>query len=225
MRRICPLWLALLLAFAAFPRPAAATSQELRDKLHAVAADILNDTHHQPVTVGVFSPTGLPDTDSGPGIEQALTTELDRISPNIVQPKAKFEVKGDYAYAKSHDPKLADLKVIKITATVIDTEFAEEIARISNDATLDGTKTIAEIWQSSGALPKSGNKADRNEKIDELLKRPSCAIAGAEQTLVKSSTDSPYGVEISVRADGSIAAIAPPPPGLARRQGRGHGAA
>src|SRR5437870_3192613 len=98
--------LALALFVLSCPAPAWATS-ELRDKMSALAQDILKVTKQQAVTVGQFTPTGLPDVNSGPGLERLLATALG----TLARDDARFEVKGDYALVKSQlHPTLKEVR-------------------------------------------------------------------------------------------------------------------
>lgn len=189
-----PRHLALIAALLSVDASAAA-SNELRDKLQSLAANILKATRNQPVTVGVFSGTGLPETNSGPGIEGELRNALNQLLAGCVKDDATFEVKGDYAFAKSTDPKNAGLKVAKIKARLIDKETGEEVLglNVSLDLQLDGTRTIAELIQVSASLPPDGTKAERNRRLDEARKTPTVECHGS---LVSSSSGSLYQVEL-----------------------------
>ena len=181
------------------PRPVEA-SQEMRDKMELLADTILKATKNQPVSIGIFSPTDLPETNSGPGIEATLIDALGRKLPGSVRPDAKFEVKGDYAFAKSRDPQQQDLtKVIKIKARIVDKEFSDDILQIPLEITFDATKTIAEVLQVTVSLPADGTKQERNAKLDKARRAPEVEIGGTLQSLVSSSDGSPYAVELLVK--------------------------
>ncbi|MCA9093233.1 MAG: hypothetical protein KDA68_07075 [Planctomycetaceae bacterium] len=176
-------------------------SPELRDKLLGVAETILKVTKNEPVTVGVFSPTGLPDSNSGPGFEGALTDALNQISKGSVSPEAKIEIKGDYAYAKSQNPLSSGLKVIKLKVRIIDKEFAQDLADFDPiEVLLDGTNTIAEIVQITARIDPDGSKQSRNEELDQSFLAPKVHIHGPKGTLISSSPESPYAVEILTKS-------------------------
>lgn len=191
------LLLTVLFVATAF-RPATA-SPEVREKFRELADGVLKVTNGQPVAVGVFSQTSLRDTNAGPGLEQMLAFELNRLKPGIVRDDAKYEIKGDYAFAKSRDPAHEGLKVVKINIRVIDKEFAEELITFRPQVVLDHTRTVAEVLQITAALPPKGSKEQRNEKLDEHQNHPSVHVHGSGRTLVSSSPESPYAVEVLVK--------------------------
>jgi hypothetical protein len=204
----------VLILAAGDGRAAAAT--ELREKLGELAAEVLKATKNQPVSVGVFSPTGLPDANSGPGIEGVLRDELERLKKGVVQADAQFEVKGDYAFARSRDVAQGGLKVVKVTARIIDKEFSEELLTIPLKVELDHTQSLAAILQPTARLEPDaqkpgGTKAERNAEIDKRLTEPRVHIHGENQTLISSTPESPYAVELLVRPLDPLAGPDEPP--------------
>src|SRR6185295_9314029 len=137
--------LVVAIAISGLVPTSARASAEIREKMAKLAEEILKVTKGEAVTVGVFSPTGLPESNSGPGIEATLRLELELRKKGIVQPGAKFEIKGDYAYARTRDPKLAGLRVIKVSAELIDTEFAEKLLQVPLEVILDATSSVGQI--------------------------------------------------------------------------------
>lgn len=199
---------ALLSLAAAVPTRPAEASPEVREKFTELAKRIVDTTKGQPVTVGIFSQTGLPDSNAGPGLEGILTDELNRLQSGIVSVDAKYEVKGDYAYARPRGGDETGLKVIKVKVRIIEKEFSEDLLTVPLDVTLDQTRTVAEMLQVTASLPPEGSKTQRNQMLDQSLQRPSVHIHGPGRTLVSSSAGSPYSVEVLVRpaAGGSLAA-------------------
>lgn len=192
-------FIAAALSFAILTVDDAVASSETRSKFLALAQRILSETKNAAVSVGVFSQTGLNDSNAGPGLEQILTEELNRIIPGIVREDAKFVLKGDYAFAKTRNPADEGRKVIKITVRLIEKEFAEEVVRIPLHVQLGHTKTIAEILQVTASLPAKGSKAERQRRLDDANENPQVTIHGAGDTLVSSSPDSPYAVQLLVK--------------------------
>lgn len=188
--------LAVVLLLTVIASPAHATN-ELRNKLQLTAQNILKISRDQPVTVGQFSPTGLPDSNTGPGIEETLTKELEILSPGSVRANAKFEVKGDYAFVRSR--KSPELKEIKILVRLIDKEFGDEIANSRITTILTGTNSIAETLQLTAMLDPDGSKEERNKALDDTLKHPSVHIHGKNNTQISSSPRSEYAVEMLVK--------------------------
>lgn len=191
------LCLCLMLSLACVSPQAASASQELRDKLANIADSILKNTKQQAVTVGQFSPTGLPDTNNGPGIEQLLTKALEAKASGIVKADALFEVKGDYSLVNSKVN--SQLKVVKIITRLISKETGEELKELRVDAELTQNRTIAEVLQVTASLDPNGTQAERNKALEVKAKQPSVHLHGTNNTLISSTADSKYAVEMLVK--------------------------
>lgn len=178
-------------------------SEELRKEIAALAENILKNVKKQPVSVGQFTPTGLLASNAGPGLEEILRAELEARQKGVVQPNAKFEVKGDYALVKSKtDP---DQRVIKIVARIIDKDNGDELKDLLVQANLGGTREIAELVAATVNLPILGTKGQRNEAIQDRLASPRVYIDGS---MIRTNRDSPYGVELWVKPQVNAAASA-----------------
>jgi hypothetical protein len=188
----------ILLGALAAARPCAG-SAELRERFAVLAKEVLKTTKRQPVSVGVFSPTGLGDTNSGVGLEEVLRFELEREEKGIVRPDAKYEVKGDYAYARSRDERFKGLRVVKVIARVIEKEFSEAVLEAPLEVVLDGTRTIQEVLQVSAALDPDGKKEARNQDLDRAQQSPAVHVHEPGGTLVSSTPESSYAVEVLVK--------------------------
>ena len=88
----------------------------LDERLDQLAKKILETTQQKPVTLGVFSPTGLQGTNFGPGLRGRLQTALVAVKRGSVSGESNFVVKGDYAFAKNRDARdlPRDLSLIHI---------------------------------------------------------------------------------------------------------------
>lgn len=190
-------WLFLVIACVAHTPSATEASQELRDKLTGLADNILKNTKQQPVTIGQFTPTGLANTNNGPGIEQLLTQALNAKVEGIVKAGALFEVKGDYSLVASKvNP---ELKVIKIISRLFSIESGEELKELRLDVELSQNKTIAEVLQVTASLDPNGSQVQRNKEIQNKSTTPAVHIHGANNTLVSTTANSPYSVELLVK--------------------------
>jgi hypothetical protein len=183
-----------LVALVILAVPASArASRELREKMSALAKDVLKNTKNQPVTVGQFTPTGLQNSNSGPGLERILAAELGA----LVRDDALFEVKGDYALVSSRSAP--GLKEILIIARIIEKASGEERKELQLKSQLEGNNTIAEVIQVTASLPPDGSKEERNKEIVDRLKNPSVFIHGPGNTFISSKEGSPYAVELLVK--------------------------
>src|SRR5262249_31360026 len=156
-----------LAAALAIPGQASA-SKELRDGIARIAKEILANTKDQPVSVGQFTPTNLPGSNAGVGLEQLLKLELEALHRGIVQANALYEVKGDYALVSSETTP--GLKEIKILARLIQTDSGEELVRLRSQIRLTGTSTLAELIQLTAALPPSGTTTHSTNEIHQRLR-------------------------------------------------------
>jgi hypothetical protein len=213
VERLAPLLAILVLA--AIPGPAR-PSAELRARMAALAADILKNTRGEPVRVGQFSPTGLPDSNVGPGFEALLRQQLEAVKKGSVQAKARYEVKGDYALVKSRtDPNLRE---IRVTARLIE-ETGDELKDLRVVARLEGNKTLAEVLQVTAKLPPAGSRIERNQALVKRLEAPAVFIHGPRKTLISSASDSPYAVEVWARPRTSRLPSRPRPASAGQEEG------
>src|SRR5437868_5351662 len=113
LRRI---WIGIVMGLAlalTAPGKVSATSSQLQEGLAKIAKEILASTKDQPVSVGSFTPTKLPFSNAGTGIEEILKGELEQLHKGIVTTTALYEVKGDYALVVSPtDPSLKEIKIV-----------------------------------------------------------------------------------------------------------------
>ncbi len=187
----------LVLLWSAWVINPAQASTELREKLTRAAEQILENTHQDPVSVGFFTATRLEKTNTGPGIEELLKTELELKQKGSVKKDAKFEIKGDYALTlNKSDPSL---KEIKITIRIIQADTSDELTQLRVEVTLDGNRTIAEVLQVTAAIEPDGTKKERNKEIIKQAENPTVFIHGDKNTLISSTKASPYDVEILVK--------------------------
>ena len=181
---------------------------ELREKLAGLAASLRKVVKNQPIMVGQFTPTGLPDSNFGATLELLLKQELEKLDPKAVSDKADFEVKGEYEQKRNQNPKL-----IRIQYKVKDLNSSEELkdAALQLPIVLEGTDTIARATGYTGTVPKvedlakegKNNKqqqAARQEEMDRQAGKPAAHIHGPNKTLISSNENSPYSVEILVRS-------------------------
>lgn len=195
MRFVFTPLLMVTLSSTAFATP------ELRQQMEVLAKDVLANTKQQAVTIGQFSGTGLPNSNSGPGIEQVLKEALEAQQRGAVRDDAKFEVKGDYLLVPSKTNPA--LKAVRVKARILELETGEELKESRIDVELGGNNTIAEVLQVTAALDPHGAKVDRNQEIERAAKSPSVHIHGPQKSLVSSTASSPCSVELLVKSSPS----------------------
>jgi len=105
---------------------------------------------------------------------------------------------GRYAFVKSRDPEKSELTVVKISASIIDTDISETKAELPFSAEIDSNKEIAKNLQVTARLDPDGTKEDRNKIIAEAHdpEKRSVYVHGPGNTLASSALESLYAVEI-----------------------------
>lgn len=175
-------------------------ADQLEETVTKLASAVLAVTNQKPVRIGVFSPTDLPETNYGMQLSESLKIALNKQTQGIVRDNADFEVKGDFMFARSREHQ--DLKkVIKLKARIIDLEFGDELQQFSFRSEMTHTDSIAQTIQESVALPPNGSKEERNEALVQCHESPQVHIHGPKRSLVSTSDNSPYAVEILVSPD------------------------
>jgi hypothetical protein len=172
------------------------------------AAEVLKITANQPVIVGQFTPTFLPDSNSGPAIAELLKKALGN---DFVKRDALFEVKGDYtlrevdrdrdAQKPGDEFRLSDhapnhLKVIELTFRVSARNGEKKTFDLARF--VDDNKSIAKILGFSGFVQKADGN-DREQRLEQnkkLARKPESFVDPAAPTIVKSAKESPYAIEI-----------------------------
>jgi len=159
----------------------------LDERLDQLAKKILETTQQKPVTLGVFSPTGLQGTNFGPGLRGRLQTALVAAKKGSVSGESNFVVKGDYAFAKNRDAR--DLpRDIKITTRIIDSQFDEELVQIP--IRINDSASIAQVLGVTG----SPGPAAPTEKMESLQRASTGKLTSG--TRISASPTSTVEIEI-----------------------------
>lgn len=186
------------LGFGAVPLRA---SDSLRRELSNLAKDVVKQLGNgSAVQIGVFSAKSrLPGLNSGPGIEQILTDELNAIVKGFVRDKADVELSGDYLLVQASEDN--PTKVIKIKAALTKSATGQVLANLElKDVIIGDNKGLAEILQPTVGLPPTATPEKRRELIEQAARTPKVFIHGPNQTLVSPDEKSPFAVEILVRS-------------------------
>ena len=173
--------------------------QNLRDAVADLAKRIkavVEKENQRSVRVGHFSPggKGLDDSNSGAGISGQLAQALG----SFVNKDSLLEVKGDYLYLPDKQGGDSKIMVVKIGAQIINTDNGDVVKIFTGQeaAVVAANPDIAKITNITGSLNPEGSYTERNKQIQELKEKPSIAVDG---TLIKSSKESPYAVQLLVK--------------------------
>src|SRR5262245_57768073 len=112
--------IALVLAILASTNPVSAAPL-LREKLKPLAQailDVLEEEKQQAVAFAEFPADPFSRSNSGPGIQQALTEEVEALRKGVVQERANIIVRGRYAGVDVEDLLKRELRVVKVTISV-----------------------------------------------------------------------------------------------------------
>lgn len=181
------------------PAPAAVAAERLNQRaavteLAKSVKAVVEKEGQQAVRVGVFSPVGLDDSNAGAGIS-ALMAEI--LGP-FVNPKARLEIQGVYGLV--NNPEAPGVKVVKINAKVFDAETLEDKkVFLPLEALVGANPDIARILNITGGLNPEGGYQERNKDIQDLNKNKDVFIHGEGETLISSSKESPFAVELLVK--------------------------
>jgi hypothetical protein len=179
------------------PGPAA-EARTLREEVRTALAEpvqkLLEEEKAEAVAVGEFTGPAQLDSNAGPGIQQILTEELEALKVNV-QKKANLSVKG--RYAKVEDKDGSGQIAVKLTAEVLD---RNDERKAEFHALLRGTADIARLLGLTVSLPPAdepGAGKARNQELDRRAGKPQVHVDGSK---VSASADSPYAVEVLVKA-------------------------
>jgi hypothetical protein len=186
---------AVVLLAAAAPAPASeALRGEIRAKLAVPIQKLLAEENRPDIAVGEFIGPAQLDTNGGPGIQQLLTEELVALKV-LVRKEAELSVRG--RYAKVEDSDHPGHIAVKVTAEVFD---KRDERRGEFPALVRGVADIARVLGATADLPRADETnagRRRHQELERRLNRPSAHLAGSK---VSASADSPYAVELVVKA-------------------------
>lgn len=195
---IRPLLLSVAIAALSAGGPARA-SDALRNEIRTALAEpikkLLEEEKQEAIAVGEFTGPAQFDTNAGPGIQQVLAEELAALKVTV-QKKANLSVKG--RYARIADKASPGLIVVKLTAEVLD---RNDERRAEFHALLRGVADIARLLAVTATLPPADERGagkNRSQELEKRLEKPQAHVAGSK---VSASADSPYAVELLVKAD------------------------
>jgi hypothetical protein len=157
------------------------------------AEEIVKITKDESISIGQFTPTLLPDSNSGPAIGELLKKAIETLKPGIIRREAAFEVKGDYELTEN--PEAKKLKAISITFRII-SRANRERKTLELTRHVDDNTSIGRLLNVGGHVPEKGDRETRNKTLEKLSNKPQAFIDPAHPSLVSSSSNCPFAVEI-----------------------------
>ncbi len=184
--------------------PARAQDTNMRAELARVAGEVKallggNKT----VALRDFNDLSPRRANAGPGLQDLFQAELSKLGLTI-DPEADRVVTGEYTFK---DDPATGLLVVSLLIRVlerngevlVDLVAKAKAKRDDFTAKSSDTKDITKVTGFTGHLPPDGSKKERNDEIKKRLKEPSVFIHGPNQTLISSTKDSPFAVELLVK--------------------------
>jgi hypothetical protein len=177
----------------------------LPDVIKSAAEEVLKLVNGKTLSIGLVSPTAQADSNGGPAIGVLLRQELERLKPGVVVEKgAPVELNGTFVFGPHPDAAEAGQgqKAIKLILRIVDTQTGEDTPLRLSRFFLQDNATIARVLQPSGHVPEGpsgdqvGQRRERNKSIQELVEKPGLFIDPVRPSLVSTSPESPYKVEV-----------------------------
>src|SRR4051812_17030843 len=112
-RLVAPLVTIFALAVLAGPAPAATLLREKLKPLAKAIVDIMEEEKQAAVAFSDFPPDTFSGSNSGPGIQHALTEEVQALKKGCVQERAGLVVRGRYAGVDLEDKLKREMRVVK----------------------------------------------------------------------------------------------------------------
>lgn len=167
-----------------------AQAQDLRKATQDLATKVKELIKESKVRIGRFTPTGQDGANAGDGIGAELAVALGA----SVDPKASLEVKGDYGFFQ--DEANPALRVVRIDAKVVNLDTGKALSNLTLEAVVRNNPDIARLLNYTGPLDPKGDQESRNKELQRRNGKKTVFIDGS---LVSSSQDSPYAVELRVK--------------------------
>jgi hypothetical protein len=169
-------------------------NEALRPKLAELSKNVakfLKGRDEDTLSVGAFTGPNRSRCSAGPGIEKILIEELQKCGLRV-KSGAKLEIKGDYLDVTDKDSQLLSLRIdASIRDRQGDTVFAFK-------AMIDDRNVLAQILGMNKPDLGAGLTPEKeSELLRTRLENPSVGLVG---TRVQADRQSPYGLEILVRA-------------------------
>jgi hypothetical protein len=178
--------------------PVRAADSDLNKEMAEMAKKIkllLDQKGQDAIAVGDFTAPAKLAASAGPAIAKALADELKKLEVTVKR-RAELEVNGRYEDA---DDKQSKLLAVRIKAHVVD-RSGDEIIALEPRAIFNVT-TIAALTGLTLTMPADATDQERNDKLGEAIDNPQVHLAN---TRISAGGDSPYAIEVLVKAGGDL---------------------
>jgi hypothetical protein len=199
-----PLLTALTAVAVLTPAPTS-RADELRQGLGKMAGEIkklLDGRKEDSIAVGPFSgPATLP-TSAGPGIQQLLSEELQRLGITV-KARAKLGIKGEYKVIETPSDEPSDVPrsrrpkvlAIELKGTVED-NFGKPITDFSfKENVVKSESAFVDLIGVPVTLPPRATPEQRNKKLRESYDQPKTFVKG---TRVSANADDQLAIEVLI---------------------------
>ncbi len=192
MARLLALDLVVMVLVLSVGTATAVADDPISGELAGIAKQVqtaLTTAGKSTVAVGDFAGPAQIDTNYGPGLALGLSRALQERGV-VVDRKAEFSLRGRYAAVPSD--RYAGQTMVRLTTELFD---RDDEPKGAFQARFYDNPSIARILGVNVKLSPGADSRTRNLEVVEAVERPSATIQG---TLVRSSPQSPFAVEVFV---------------------------
>jgi hypothetical protein len=182
-------------------------SEELRKGIAQIAKSIqqlLDGRSEDSIVVGAFTgPANFP-TSAGPGIQQLLAEELQKLGITV-KTRAKLGIKGEYLVTEVPGEEPVDLpesKRPKVLAILLKGTVEDEFGKVVTDfnfkqTVVKGEAAFVSLVGAPVELPPGDTYEQRDKKLRESLYRPK-SYTNNTKTRISASADGKLAIEVLV---------------------------
>lgn len=211
LRRL--LFLAILIAihFCHIESASAATRTTLNGQVFGLANQIKRCLKENPLVEGQSlqleefqGPGGSVTTNFGHRIEQLLRAELS----DSLSETSRLRLKGNYHFVESEEPMLKDIKILLITAKIVDDRDRE---LVSLAIEVNDTDNVMQVLGLTGAAPQdtAATFQQRNQSIQVAYTKPTFKIVGQNRVAAEAQPTFSVGLFTKASATGTATPVTP----------------
>lgn len=198
-------FLTAVLLLALFPTRSVHASAELRKGIGEMARSVkqlLDGRSETEVVVGAFTGPANLTTSAGPGIQQILSEELQKLGITVKR-RARLGIKGEYLVIEVPAEEPADQsedRRPKVYAILLKGTVADEFGKVVTDfsfkqTVVKGEAAFAGLIGIPVSLPPTQTQEERDRQMHESFHRPQTFLTG---TRISASPDGKLAVEVLI---------------------------
>lgn len=211
LRNLACLAMLVAIHFGLLESASAATRTTLNGQVFGLAKQIKRSLKENPLVegqslqLGEFKGTGgTVTTNFGQRIEQLLRAELlDSLSET-----SRLRLTGNYHFVESEEPMLKDIKILLITAKIVDDRDRE---LVSLAIEVNDTDNVMQVLGLTGAAPQDTTATfqQRNQSIQVAYTKPSFKIVAEKRVAAEFQPTFSVGLLTKASATGASTPVSP----------------